>query len=221
MKTDYTRLAIFLAAIMFAALIFQRCTTMMVDAPANTVRAIREESAAAARDVAGFIKDVFNVTPQIYIRESMLSGQTAPIAEIAILEREFPYRMEWREKRLGSTKRLVIQGRFKAKAGFDLMRPFRIDMDPDTGLVSADLPAAEILSIEQVGQLVFEGESGLWNRLDDADRQAALQNFERGARQLIQSSDLTAEAERQSGARLQELADMNNREITFRFRSTD
>ena len=214
MKRDWTKVAIFLTATLGAGFAFKTCTDHLAEAP----RKAREEITAAARDAGSVVKEIFQLQPQVYVQETMIQGQSAPVAELAVIEQDFPLHFEWTHQWLGSTKQIKISATWHAKAGFDLMKPFRVEVDPATHAVKADLPAAEILSVELQADLKWEGESGWWNRLSDADREGVMRDFRSRAREKIAASDLSARAEAEAGRRLQDLLDRQEGRKPFEFR---
>jgi hypothetical protein len=214
MKRDWTPVAVFLALTFGLGFAAKSCMDHLAEAP----RKAREEITLAVRDASAAVKEIFQLQPQVFVQETLIQGQSAPVAELAVLEQDFPLRFEWTHQWLGSSKQIRVSATWRAKAGFDLMKPFRLDIDPETRAVSADLPAAEILSVEQQGDLKWEGESGWWNRLSEADREGVLRDFKKRAREKIESSDLAGRAQAEAGRRLQDLLDRQEGRKPFEFR---
>jgi hypothetical protein len=219
MKRDWTPVAVFLALTFGLGFAAKSCMDHLAEAP----RKAREEITIAVRDASAAVKEIFQLQPQVFVQETLIQGQSAPVAELAVLEQDFPLHFEWTHQWLGSTKQIKVSATWRAKAGFDLMKPFRLDIDPETRAVSADLPAAEILSVEQQGDLKWQGESGWWNRLSEADREGVLRDFKKRAREKIETSDLAGRAQAEAGRRLQDLLDRQEgrKPFEFRFRHPD
>lgn len=219
MKPDWPRAAVFLAVVLGATFLFKSCMDHMAAAP----RRAREEVTAAARDAAGWVRETFGLVPEVRVNETVLHGQSAPVAELAVVERSMPLTYEWAHTWMGSTKTVRVRGVWRAKAGFDLYKPFIVTIDPATRRVSADLPEAEILSVELESGPTLQGEGGLWNRISEEDRNIVLGEFRARARAHIEASTLKREAEEQAGARLQMLAERNEGRggFEFRFRRPD
>jgi hypothetical protein len=217
MKRDWTGVAMFLGVVVAVSLLLKTCMDKAAEAP----RVARQEIMATARDASAWIKEVFGIIPEVRVREVVVHGQSAPVAELAVIEKTFPLTYQWKQTWMGSTKTLTVEGMWRAKAGFDLFKPFQVSIDPETRQVSADLPPAEILSVELESGPELKGESGWWNRLSDEDRSAVVAEFSRRARAQAQESGLTAEAEAEAARRLQTLADRNQGRggYEFRFRS--
>lgn len=211
---DWTPVAVFLGVVVMGSMGVKMCLDRVAEAP----RQARQEALAAVREAAGWVKEVFGVVPEVRVREVVVHGQSAPIAELAVLERDYELTYEWSHTWMGSTKRLNVSGKWRAKAGFDLMKPFQVVVDPVTGRVWGDLPEAEVLSVEPVAGPELKGESGWWNRLREEERARALEEFRVQARRQVEASGLAAEAEAQAGARLQALADRNAGRGGFEFR---
>jgi len=219
MKRDWTPVAIFLALTFGLGFAAKSCMDHLAEAP----RKAREEITIAVRDASAAVKEIFQLQPQVFVQETLIQGQSAPVAELAVLEQDFPLHFEWTHQWLGSTKQIQVSATWRAKAGFDLMKPFRVDINPETRAVSADLPAAEVLSVELQGDLKWKGESGWWNRLSETDREGVLRDFKKRAREKIESSDLANRAQAEAGRRLQDLLDEQEgrKPFEFRFRHSD
>ena len=214
MKRDWSGVAVFLGVVLAVSFTAKMCLDKAAEAP----RVARQEALAAARDAAQWVKEVFGVVPEVRVREVLVHGQSAPIAELAILERDYTLTYEWRHTWMGSTKTVKASGTWRAKAGFDLFKPFRVHLDPETGRVVGELPEAEVLSLELVSGLDVKGESGWWNRLSEEDRAQVVREMLPKVRAHVESSGLTQEAEANAATRLQSLADRNTGRGGFDFR---
>lgn len=214
MKRDWSAVAVFLGTVLAVSFMAKTCVDKAAEAP----RLARQEAMAAARDAAQWVREVFGVVPEVRIREVLVHGQSAPIAELAVLERDYILTYEWRHTWMGSTKAVKASGTWRAKAGFDLLKPFQVRLHPETGRVEGDLPGAELLSLELVAGPEVRGESGWWNRLNEDDRAAVVREFAAKARSHVEASGLAAEAEAAAAARLQALADRNAGRGGFEFR---
>ena len=105
---------------------------------------------------------VFNLQPQVTINQRVVLTQTAPIAELAVVTKEelvtigYNEHMEVLSVQIPLTeKKLTAEAVFRLKAGFDLKKPFQVEIDPATHELHASLPRAEILSVEQVGSVTY------------------------------------------------------------------
>jgi predicted Fe-S protein YdhL (DUF1289 family) len=214
MKRDWSAVAVFLGTVLAVSFTAKMC----LDKAAEIPRLARQEALATARDAAQLVREVFGVVPEVRIREVLVIGQSAPIAELAVIERDYSLTYEWSHTWMGSTKTVKASGTWRAKAGFDLLKPFRIRLDPESGRIEGELPGAEVLSIELLGGLEVRGESGWWNRLNDEDRSAVLREFNQKARTHVEASGLLEEAEAEALVRLQTLAERNAGRGGFDFR---
>ncbi len=146
--------------------------------------------------------------PKIHVSETLVQGQESPIAELAITEKDFMFEYCWKHVWAKSEKEIIIRGVFTAKAGYDLHEPFEVLIGPE-GKVSAKLPPAKILSIEQKGELHFDDSEGWWNTITPEDKNTAINEFLNHSKDNIRKSDLAASAEKQSLERLTQLAEKN------------
>ena len=192
-------------------LLISRCT----DA---TARSIAEVRAAFA--------SVLQVQPKITINERVVQTQTAPIAELAVVTREEQLSLGFDEhEQLWSyslpltEKKLTVSGVYRIKAGYDLHEPFSVVIDPATHRVTATLPPAKILSVEQTGDLSYQGEDSMLNRLSDAERTKAVNDLAALARQAAEKSTLGHDADAQIEQRLQELLAHNGEKADIQWSS--
>jgi len=164
----------------------------------------------------GAVRDAFNevlhVQPQVTINQRIVLTQTAPIAEFAIVTKEelitigLDEHLEVLSMQIPLTeKKLTAEAVFRIKAGFDLKKPFSVALDPATHALHAAMPHAEILSVEQVGDLTYHGEDATLNRITDDERTQILSNLNAAAHDAAEKSTLKTEAEQQVTQRLNEL----------------
>lgn len=169
-----------------------------------------------AESTAEGFRRVFNLTPRVMIEETVVIEQNTPILEVAVSSRAILVEHAWSHTWLGSTKRIRLRGTFTAKAGFDLRRPFRVQIDRSPLSVEAELPPPELLSLEMDSYAILEDESGWWNRIADIDREEAVRTLYRVARDKALASGLTEEAESSATTRLRELLERNGAPVTIR-----
>jgi len=194
------------------------CIRTGAEAPGRAVQGVSHEGELALQRAGDLFVHFFNLRPEVRMEGRVITAQQAsPIAEFAVLSREYPGHSTWKQSWLGSWKTVEIDGVMLAKAGFDLREPFILRLD-EKGRVVAEMPPARILDLEQKGELRFHDENGLWNRLQGEDRQEALASFQRTMREAVEASDLKKQAEEQVRQRLQELADRNRAAVIFYFR---
>ncbi len=167
---------------------------------------------------------VLQVQPKITINERVVQTQTAPIAELAVVTREELISLGFDEhKELWSyslpltEKKLTVSATYRIKAGYDLHQPFSVTIDPTTHAIAATLPPAKILSVEQVGDLSFEGEDSLLNRLSDEERTKAVNDLAALARKAAETSSLTHDADDQVRTRLDQLLAHNGEKVEIQW----
>src|SRR5471030_1344532 len=101
---------------------------------------------------------VLRVQPQVTVNQRVVLTQTAPIAELAVVTKEelvtigLNEHLEVLSVQIPLTeKKLTAEATFRIKAGFDLTKPFSVEIDPVTHALRASIPRAQILSVDQVG----------------------------------------------------------------------
>ena len=178
----------------------------------------------------GKVRDAFvqvlQIQPQIVVNEKVIQGQTAPIAELAVVTKEEQVTLGFTEHlavlsfQLPLTEKdMTVETTYRIKAGFDLREPFRVRLDPRLNRVQAEMPHAKILSVEQVGDLTYHGADSILNRISDEERAKLLDELNSAAHAQAESSTLKAEAEAQVSARLEELLQHNGESVELKWTS--
>jgi hypothetical protein len=168
-----------------------------------------------AEAAAAGIKETFNFTPRITINQTVVIEQNTPIMEIATVARQVHVDHAWSHQWLGSTKSLRVTGSFTAKAGFDLRQPFTIDIARNPLRVTATMPPPQLLSLTMDTYRVEADDSGWWNRISSADREAAVLDLQAAARTRAETSGILEEARRTIEDRIREVAEKNGARVEF------
>lgn len=175
------------------------------------VKAPAELAAATAHGIEEFL----HVRPKVQIEQTVVIEQTSPIMEFATVSRQMIVDYSWSHTWLGSTKTIRISGVFTAKAGFDLKEPFTITIEKQPLRVDAALPRPKILSLEMTSYRVALDESGWWNRLSGADREAAVRELQATARSQAEGSGILEEAHTSVQTRIREIVEKNGATVRF------
>jgi hypothetical protein len=190
-------------------LLINRCT----DATERAVDHVREAFAS-----------ILQVQPKITINERVVQTQTAPIAELAVVTREESvtlgfdeHKAIWSYEIPLTEKKITVSGVYRLKAGYDLHEPFSVAIDPTTHAIRATLPPAKILSVEQLGDLTYQGEDSVLNRLSDDERTKAVNALADLARQTAASSTLRRDSDDEVHRRLEELLAHNGEKIEIQW----
>src|ERR1700729_2680024 len=95
---------------------------------------------------------VLQVHPEVTVNQRVVLTQTAPIAELAVVTKEelvtigLDEHFEVLSLQIPLTeKKLTVEATYRLKAGFDLRKPFSVQIDPVTHQLHATMPHAEIL----------------------------------------------------------------------------
>jgi hypothetical protein len=173
----------------------------------RTSAEITQDARRMAESIAAGFDRTLNFTPQISVDSVVIISANAPVLELVTLQKQALVRRRWTHTWLHSTKNLELEATFTAKAGFDLRDPIRINIDPRTRFVSADLPPPKLLSLGMGDVRVLQDEDGLWNKLTAGDREQAFHALEEKARKMFADSNLLAEAKLDAEKRIRELID--------------
>lgn len=191
----------------------------------RTCQAMLNEQVAG---VAKVFQDVLSVRPEIRVNSTVVYGQTSPIEELAVVKKEQLVEMTLKQNmQIWSTpipmtgKELHVRAIYRLKAGFDLSKPFIVDIDPTTNKITAHLPPAEILSVERVGPLTMKEEAGWLARITVEERTELLNKLHTAAEAAAQDSGLIEQAQEQVITRLEELAKRNEQDLNVQLRPQD
>lgn len=176
---------------------------------------IAQQTYEGAKQIGQDIANVFKVTPQITVNNTIVLHQQTPILELATVSQKFQHRYDWINTWLGSTKKINITGTFEAKAGFDLNRKFSIDIDGHNAVVT--LPKPRLLSIEPQNDVTFTDENGVWNWVDADDRSKAMNAFTRDARRYGEQAQFVERARREMEAKLREILLLHEKHVEIRY----
>jgi hypothetical protein len=170
--------------------------------------------------VRNAFSEVLRVQPQVTVDQRVVLTQTAPIAELAVVTKEelvtlnLDAHLEVLSLQIPLTeKKITAEATYRLKAGFDLREPFSVAIDPATHALHAVMPHARILSVEQIGDLVYHGEDAALNRITDDDRTQILNNLNDAAHEAAEKSSLKADAEKQVAQRLNEIMSHNGQSL--------
>jgi hypothetical protein len=166
---------------------------------------ITQDARRMAESLAADFDKTFQFTPRISVDSVVVVAENAPVLELVTTQRQLLVRHRWTHTWLHSTKSLELEATFTAKAGFDLAEPFRINIDPRTGSISAELPPPKLLSLGMSDLRVLQDEDGLWNKLTGEDREVAFRALEEKARKTVADSTLLAETRMEAEKRIREV----------------
>lgn len=153
------------------------------------------------KDIVEAIKEGMNFNGRITLRETTVYEADRDITELAIREKNYSYTYQWEHSWAGSTKQLKLQGRFRGKAGYDFtgelkdpQNPWGIEVSED-GTVTARMPEPTVLSVEMVDYQILEDSNGMWNKVSKEDREKAVNQLQRGAKQRFAESRVLEEVD--------------------------
>lgn len=99
------------------------------------------------------------------------------VGEIALMEFQSKVSQDMEHEQvalkvLTSTKRLRMEGKFRVKIGYDISKGLSIDYDEEGRAVIRGLEGPQVLSAEMISVRTLEDNSGVWNKVDESDRDA-------------------------------------------------
>ncbi len=181
-----------------------------VKAPTDLGANVKDEAIDAvnksydfARRIGKDIDNAINFRPRITTEGITILESSGSIAELSTVEKRFEHTHSWQSTWMGSTKRIELKGLFVAKAGYDLTKPFSIDVSDDLQTIRATMPPAQLNSVEQLKVEILRDEDGLWNKISSEERQSAMNALLIGAKSSLDATGLLKEADLFLMARLE------------------
>ncbi|MEM9445540.1 MAG: DUF4230 domain-containing protein [Verrucomicrobiota bacterium] len=217
MRLRYTLPAFCLLSLIIAIIGIQVILQKISDIPTDALTATQQKTQELLSKTSELFEEILQVQPKIIMNQEVIQKQSAPITELAMIEQEFTFTYEWKHRWLTSTKKMKLTSSFRAKAGFDLQESFQLLYDQESQSVTASLPAAKLLSIEQIGMIDSHNEHGWINRIQESEREEVLNLFLQAARMHANQTDLAWQAEEQITQQLKELAQQQNIPISLNF----
>ena len=203
--------AIYLVVVITAGVGVRSCVNLPSRLAAKTVDGVRQ-------GISEVFVDFLHVRPEVREGTKVFWGQTSAKNQVVVAEKTFEVEYDWEHVWLGSHKVIRLTQAYRVKAGFDLEKPFWVELGPDTGQVSAHLPFPEILAVSQDGSPTYRDEDGWWNKVTDPDRAGALAKLSDEARKKAVQSGILREAEEMTGSRLTDLARGKNIQLKLDYR---
>ena len=191
--------AIFLGIVILLGMGVRACLDLPSKIASRTATGVRE-------GVAEVFVDLLHVRPEIREGTRVIWGQTSARSEVIVAAKKIEVGYDWEHRWLGSRKVIRLTQSFELKAGFDLAKPFWIEMGPAQGEATAHLPKPEILATSPVGDVSYRDEDGWWNKVTDEDRSKALTALAGEARKQGEKGSLLEEAKEMTASRLTDLA---------------
>ena len=207
MKKGLGAVALFLGLVIMVGIGVRACLDLPGRMAARTAQGVRE-------GITEVFVDLLHVRPEVREGTKVTWGQTSARTEIVVAEKKIKVEYDWEHQWMGSRKTIRLGQEYLVKAGFDLAKPFWVEMGPGPGEATACLPPAEILAVSPVGAPNYVDDDGWWNKVTDTDRAAAMAKMTEEARHQAKRSGILRQAEEMTGSRLTELA----RERSIRLR---
>jgi hypothetical protein len=199
LKKGWGAVLTFLGLIILVGIGVRACLDLPGRMAARTAQGVRE-------GIAEIFVDLLHVRPEVREGTKVTMGQTSARTEIVVAEKKIKVEYDWEHLWMGSKKTIRLGQEYLVKAGFDLEKPFWVEMGPGPGEATACLPPAEILAVSAVGAPSYQDDDGWWNKVTDADRAAAMAKLAEEARLESKRSGILRQAEELTGSRLTELA---------------
>jgi len=210
LKRGWGAVALFLGLVITVGIGVRSCLDLPGRMAAKTAQGVRE-------GITEIFVDLLHVRPEVREGTKVTWEQTAARTEIVVAEKKIRVEYDWEHQWMGSRKTIRLGQEYLVKAGFDLEKPFWVEMGPGPGEATACLPPAEILAVSPVGSPSYVDDDGWWNKVTDADRAAAMAKLADEAKLQAKRSGILRQAEEMTGSRLTELA--NRRSIRLRLQA--
>lgn len=148
---------------------------------------------------------VFHFVPRVTENDKEVIVETKPIAEFTPVQREFDHTYTWTHSWYRSTKSITMKARFVVKAGYDLSKPFSIDISRDQKVVRTQLPPAKINSCTGTKYETVKEDNGWWNGITKEERDAVINELNARAQQSAIDNGILKEADKHLEAQIEEI----------------
>jgi Protein of unknown function (DUF4230) len=191
--------ALFLGLVIFVGIGVRACLDFPAKLASRTVGGVRE-------GISEVFVDLLHVRPEVREGTQVVWGQTSARTEVIVAAKKIEVGYDWEHRWMGSRKVIRLTQSYEVKAGFDLAKPFWIEIGPAGAGATAHLPNPEILAVTPVGEVSYQDEDGWWNKVTNEDRAGALQALVAEARRRGEQGPLLDEAKEMTGSRLTDLS---------------
>jgi hypothetical protein len=148
---------------------------------------------------------------EITVNQTVFIKGDKTLTELAIQEKNITYTFDMTHRWLWSTKKIVMRGEFRGKAGYDFTdkitdpkNPWGIDVSNDGKTITSRMPKPTILSVEMTNYKIIEDSDGLWNKISKDDREKAVNALQSGARTEMEKTGILDEVD---GAFIKQIED--------------
>lgn len=183
--------AIVLAIVVVLAVLTTSGYFFLTKAPVQ----VAGEAYQLAKKIAEDIDRVFHFRPTVTLGGTMFVESSRSIAELSTVEKRFESSYDWKSTWMGSEKIIHLEGIFLAKAGYDLTKPFAMDVANDSKTIKLTLPPAKLNSVEPVDIKKFSVEHGYVNWVSEEEKQNALNAFLAKTKEDILATGILADAD--------------------------
>jgi len=191
--------ALFLGLVIFVGIGVRACLDLPAKLASRTVGGVRE-------GISEVFVDLLHVRPEVREGTQVVWGQTSARTEVIVAAKKIEVGYDWEHRWMGSRKVIRLTQSYEVKAGFDLAKPFWIELGPTGAEATAHLPNPEILAVTPVGEVSYQDENGWWNKVTNEDRAGALEALVAEARKQGEQEPLLDEAKEMAGSRLTDLS---------------
>jgi len=191
--------ALFLGLVIFVGIGVRACLDFPAKLASRTVGGVRE-------GISEVFVDLLHVRPEVREGTQVVWGQASARTEVIVAAKKIEVGYDWEHRWMGSRKVIRLTQSYEVKAGFDLAKPFWIEIGPTGAGATAHLPNPEILAVTPVGEVSYQDEDGWWNKVTNEDRARALQALVAEARRRGEQGPLLDEAKEMTGSRLTDLS---------------
>jgi hypothetical protein len=188
---------------------------IFVDLPGEIAKRTTSHLVETARGIADEVARAFQVQPKVTVEHQTVVEQQASVLKLVTLEKSITERRKVDDTWLQSTKTLEVECDFVVQTGFDLAKPFVIDVANDGATLRVTLPPARVLGVDVRSVRFLRDEDGLWNKLTPADRESALRDLRQSVELNARKSDLLKATRELAEKQLKKLLTTNGRTVTF------
>ncbi|MCE2694280.1 MAG: DUF4230 domain-containing protein [Verrucomicrobiaceae bacterium] len=171
---------------------------VFIHAPEKTVETADKGANKAydlIRRIAKDFGDLIGAKPEVTISGETIIKATEGIAEFSPVKKQLQHKYKWTHTLLQSTKVIEMEADFTAKAGFDLTKPFSIDLSSDQKVIRTQMPPAKITSCQGSNYKTINELNGWWNGITTDERNAVINELNKQAKEKALKDGILKEAD--------------------------
>ena len=142
---------------------------------------------------------------RVDITNQSVTLPASEIKELALSQRKILCITKYEATWLGSKAMIIVKGVYTVKFGYNLNKPPKVGLSPDSKAVSVELPAPEMLSLQTESQIVYHDQAGIMKSMSPKETEAAFTANREAAKQEALEMGMPSEAQARMRERIKDI----------------